>query len=397
MAHTVKKTEKSDRPGSGIQGTLVTKEMVMNEIESRSSSTEFYELEPVEVLEVFIDEDMVDYPNTKEGGKDFSLINSIKGRFVLSEQNKSVDECGIFMPLNPNINTIPLRGEVVIGVRYLGQLYYTNILNCFGSPNANIRKNISSYRQKPDDIEPGEYFTKAGAETPVMGFSRKLRGNEGDLIIEGRYQQSIRLSSDQKDDGEKESPNIIISAGHLINGDSDGEQKHSPQKENPLGDGTREKAIFEDIDKDGSTIYLSTNEELKFTPAVESQIDGSVGPFEGKNILLDSDRIIFNTKNNGSIAMMSSHNIGLSAVNEVVIETPVSKLGSVDAEEPQVLGQVLVDKIQGLIDAIGLVVGIPTPTGPTPGPINSAPNWAAVDAAMAQVQQCLSTKHLIDS
>ena len=397
MAHTVKKTAKGTRPGSGIQGTLVTAEMVSREFESRDASSEFYELEPVEVLEVYIDEDMVDYPNTKEGGKDFSLINSIKGRFVLSEQNKSVDECGIFMPLNPNINTIPLRGEVVIGVRYLGQLYYTNILNCFGSPNANIRKNISSYRQKPDDIEPGEYFTKAGAETPVMGFSRKLRGNEGDLIIEGRYQQSIRLSSDQKDDGEKESPNIIISAGHLINGDSDGEQKHDPQKENPLGDGTREKAIFEDIDKDGSTIYLSTNEELKFTPAVESQIDGSVGPFEGKNILLDSDRIIFNTKNNGSIAMMSSHNIGLSAVNEVVIETPASKLGSVDAEEPQVLGQVLVDKIQGLIDAIGLVVGIPTPTGPTAGPINSAPNWAAVDAAMAQVQQCLSSKHLIDS
>ena len=175
------------------------------------------------------------------------------------------------------------------------------------------------------------------------------------------------------------------------------EQKYDPQKENPLGDGTREKAIFEDIDKDGSTIYLSTDEELKFTPAVESQIDGSVGPFEGKNILLDSDRIIFNTKNNGSIAMMSSHNIGLSAVSEVVIETPASKLGSVDAEEPQVLGQVLVDKIQGLIDAIGLVVGIPTPTGPTAGPINAAPNWAAVDAAMAQVQQCLSTKHLIDS
>ena len=87
----------------------------------------------------------------------------------------------------------------------------------------------------------------------------------------------------------------------------------------------------------------------------------------------------------------------MSAVTEVVIETPASKLGSIDAEEPQVLGQVLVDKIQGLIDAIGLVVGIPTPTGPTAGPINAAPNWAAVDAAMAQVQQCLSTKHLIDS
>ena len=69
MAHTVKKTAKGTRPGSGIQGTLVTADMVSREFESRDSTSEFYELEPVEVIEVYIDEDMVDYPNTKEGDK----------------------------------------------------------------------------------------------------------------------------------------------------------------------------------------------------------------------------------------------------------------------------------------------------------------------------------------
>ena len=142
---------------------------------------------------------------------------------------------------------------------------------------------------------------------------------------------------------------------------------------------------------------MVTNEKLIFTPGVESDVDG-VGGEEtiGKTILLDSDRIIFNTKNNGSIGLLSNKNIAISAAEEVVIETPASKLGSIDAEEPQVLGQVLVDKIQALVDAIGNVVGIPTPTGPTTGPINTAPSWPAVDAAMGQVQQCLSKKHLID-
>ena len=35
MSHTVNKTFKSDRPGSEIQGSIVTKEMVMKMIESR--------------------------------------------------------------------------------------------------------------------------------------------------------------------------------------------------------------------------------------------------------------------------------------------------------------------------------------------------------------------------
>ena len=390
-------TEKSDRPGSDVRGSLVTKSGIMKAIETRAGGDEFYEIEPVEVLDVWIDEGNSDFPVDKDGNKDYSLTGSILGRFVYSEQGIAKSKCSNFKPLNPNINMTPIRGEIVLGIMFFGQRYYTTTLNIFGSPNQNIKKNISTYRQKPEDTTPGVYFKKSGNDTPIFGYSRRLKPNEGDLIIEGRFQSSIRLGSDQKEEAFTESPNVIISAGHLINGDSDGEQKHDPQKENPYGTGKRENAIYEDIDKDGSSIYLTTNEELKFTPAVESEVDGSFGPFEGKNILLDSDRIIFNTKNNGSIAMMSSHNIGLSAVTEVVIETPASKLGSVDAEEPQVLGQVLVDKIQGLIDAIGLVVGIPTPTGPTAGPINAAPNWAAVDAAMAQVQQCLSTKHLIDS
>jgi len=80
----------------------------------------------------------------------------------------------------------------------------------------------------------------------------------------------------------------------------------------------------------------------------------------------------------------------------VVLETPSFRIGRHTADQPQVLGQILVDKIQALVDAIGNVVGIPTPTGPTAGPINTAPSWPAVDAAMAQIKDCLSTKHLID-
>ena len=397
MPHTIKKTLKSDRPGSALQGSIVTKEMVMKAIESRVGTEEFYELEPLEVLEVFVDDTTESFPLTTEGEKDYSYTGGVLGRFIYSEQGKAKNELKWFKPINPNINMTPVRGEIVVGVEYLGQWYYTNTLNCFGSPNSNIRKNLSSYRNPPNDKEPGEYFIKSGDKYPNLGYTRRLRPKEGELLIEGRFNNSIRLGSNQIEEATfEESPNIVISVGHLINGDSDNSQKYDKQKEEPYNDGTREKPIYEDIDKDGSSIYLTTNEELKFTPAVESEVGGAFAPFDGKNILLDSDRIIFNTKNEGSIAMMSSNNIALSAVTEVVIETPASKLGSVEAEEPQVLGQTLFDKLDFLITQLGLVAAIPTPTGPS-GPLSSSPNWTAVTTAMADIKSALSTKHLIDS
>ena len=400
MSYKKSSTIKSDSPGSDLKGSIITKDMMMRAIETRAASEEFYEIEPVEVLDVWIDEGNSDFPIDSDKEKDYTLTGSILGRYIYSEQGIAKSKCSNFRPLNPNINMTPVRGEVVLGFEFLGQRYYTTTLNIFGSPNQNIKKNVSSYRQKPNDVKPGVYFKKSGDDTPEFGYSRRLRPNEGDLIIEGRYQNSIRLGSDQKEEAFTESPNIILSAGHLMNGDSDGEQKHEPQKENAYGTGKREKAIYEDIDKDGSSIYLTTNEELKFTPAVESEVDGAFGPFEGKNILLDSDRIIFNTKNNGSIAMMSSNNIALSSVTSVVIESPEVKVGSNDAEEQMILGTTLIDRLIGLVDAIGNVSQIPTPTGPTPTPINTAAvGWSTpggVEDAKGALIDALSELHRID-
>ena len=45
--------------------------------------------------------------------------------------------------------------------------------------------------------------------------------------------------------------------------------------------------IEERIDTDGSSVYITTNQPLTFTPGIESQL--SPPPYEGKNILLSSD------------------------------------------------------------------------------------------------------------
>ena len=78
------------------------------------------------------------------------------------------------------------------------------------------------------------------------------------------------------------------------------------------------------------------------------------------------------------------------------MESTEVKIGSETATEPQVLGQKLYDKLDALVTAIGNVTGIPTPTGPTPGPVSAAPSWPAVTSALKQVEQALSEKHRID-
>ena len=361
--------------GSPKTNGIVTLSKVEQLIESKLEGSDFYELEPVEVLNVYLNAD--DLP---EG--DYSYVGSIHGRYILSEQGKPKSECGFFKPLNPNIMTYPLRGELAIGLKLKNENFYISIINLFGNPNLNHIPGLSDLKTKLEKVITGFYFKKSKD-------ARKLAPYEGDTIIEGRFGNSIRLGSDLVNENE-ESPSIKISTGHLINGDTD------EQKSAPYGDGRREKPIYENIDDDGASLYLVTNEKLIFTPGVESDVDG-VGGEEtiGKTILLDSDRIIFNTKNNGSIGLLSNKNIAISAAEELVIETPASKLGSVDAEEPQVLGQVLFDKLDALITQLGLVASVPTPAGPS-GPLSSSPGWTAVTTAMADIETALSKKHLID-
>ena len=172
--------------------------------------------------------------------------------------------------------------------------------------------------------------------------ARKLLPHEGDVIIEGRHGNTIRVGSDIKKEN-LDSPNIILNVGQS--------KDDFPNPKQP---------IEEKIDTDGSSVYLTTNQKLEFTPGIESKVVTS--PYEGKNILLSSDRIIFNTKNGGDIGMFSHNNVSIGAVKEVVIESPVTKIGSSSATEPMVLG----DKLEAVLNDILTLIetGLLAPTGP---------------------------------
>ena len=60
--------------------------------------------------------------------------------------------------------------------------------------------------------------------------------------------------------------------------------------------------------------------------------------------------------------MFSNNNVSIGAVSEVVIESPVTKIGSSGATEPMVLG----DKLESVLNDILTLIetGLLAPTGP---------------------------------
>ena len=372
------------KPKSGTKSGPITGNRVQN-VESTlrlikeisDEPGQFYELEPLEVLEVHLDDTKNSFPQGSDGS-DYTYLGGVKGRLVISETGKNIDKLSDYKPLNPNIQTTPVIGEIVIGVKYLGQLFYTTQVNFFGNPNFNTQHGLSKGKSKDtlvsDSIDTANEQDDAGVKLgyylePTQDV-RRLLPQEGDVLIEGRFGNTIRIGSDIKNDNQ-DSPNIILNAGQS--------KDDFPNPKQP---------IEERIDTDGSSVYITTNQPLTFTPGIESQL--SPPPYEGKNILLSSDRIIFNTKNGGDIVFGSNNNISICAPKEVVIEADTTKIGSIGATEPLVLGAILESKLNDILTLIE--TGLLAPTGP----VVVGPGAGLLASLKSTLSQIKSPKNLVE-
>ena len=372
------------KPKSGTKSGPITGNRVQN-VESTlrlikeisDEPRQFYELEPLEVLEVHLDDTKNSFPQGSDG-PDYTYLGGVKGRLVISETGKNIDKLSDYKPLNPNIQTTPVIGEIVIGVKYLGQLFYTTQVNFFGNPNFNTQHGLSKGKSKDtlvsDNIdtanEQDDTGVKVGYYLEPTQDVRRLLPQEGDVLIEGRFGNTIRIGSDIKNDNQ-DSPNIILNAGQS--------KDDFPNPKQP---------VEEKIDTDGSSVYITTNQPLTFTPGIESKL--SPPPYEGKNILLSSDRIIFNTKNGGDIVFGSNNNISICAPKEVVIEADTTKIGSVEASEPLVLGAILESKLNDILTLIE--TGLLAPTGP----VVVGPGAGLLASLKSTLSQIKSPKNLVE-
>jgi len=341
-------------------------------VEQRLRSTEFYELEATEVIDVILNEE--DLPLEADGTPTYSLIGAIKGRMVNSQHKQPESRLGWIQPMDANIKQYPLIGEYVIVGRYLGRYYYAQTINMLGSPNSNSYPGYSGDKASLTDNTTRRHAHNRSVEvattkTPNKAASgevtvgdpfepnpliRQLQPTFGDVIFNGRLGQSIRFGSNP----DTLEPNILIRAGQLTDAEAFGKTADVDDLKNNAN-----KPVTEDINADGSSLWITSDQEVPLEVAIESDLTPTI---DGKQIILNSDRLLFNAKNGGDIFCYSANDINFIATTQTVVESPKIFLGNVEATEPVVKGQILVDLLLELIGILDGIHTVPTPAGPIP-------------------------------
>jgi len=301
--------------------------------------------EMAEVIVVYATEEQLD-ESPIDDTTDYKFLGAIKFRKIFTQQNLSNDQLMVAYPLNLNIVDFPVKGETVFIQKIYDKFYYTDRVNIYNSPNnastlgSSQKFNIgtSSKSQKtldtaetgmvenkeePDGIFLGDYFKPNFNIRPLMP-------NEGDILIQGRFGNTLRFGSVDN------APTIKLRAGQISDFDKFDEG-------NILLDEINEKAMSapleENINLDASSMWMTTDETVSLTPATLEDANiypTSVAPevFDGKQIILNSGRLIFNSKedgilgfSNGPIDFSTLNTFGVSAKQGLNLYSPTISIG----------------------------------------------------------------------
>ena len=282
-------------------------------------------------------------------------------------------------PLFPNNKIFPLENEVVYilslpnsdiqgdvnNVSY----YYFQPVNIWNSVHHNAIPDPINGNSLPPSQQQDYEQTEAGAVRRVTDGSseielgdtfvekldiKNLQPFEGDIFYEGRWGQSLRFGSTVNNSpisnpwsrtGQNGDPLTILRNAQY----DDGKDAWIPQ--------------VEDINKEGSSIYMTSTQAIPIEVSSKSYSSYKLAPtkpkqFAGEQIILNSGRLLFNTKSD-SILMSSKNSINLNAINNVNIDAPqtviqsnVIKLGDRDAFESAVLGDKFLQDLSKLLTQI---------------------------------------------
>lgn len=209
---------------------------------------------------------------------------------------------------NPYLITPPLEGELVKieNTINIGPVLNTpkstksyETLNLWNNPASNTYRNVYKEIEESED---------------VRGFLERetvpTKAAQGDVLFQGRKGQSIKFTASKLEDTpwrqDKTSPMVIIK-----NTASEVEDTFTP--------------VYEDINKDTSSIYLTENHLVNLKPASERRetYNSSPTPIKEYNkpqAIITSGRVVLNAKND-SVLISGGTSIGLSAHESVNIDS----------------------------------------------------------------------------
>lgn len=358
-------------------------------------------------------------------GKDKEKLYTIKCKLLGSFGSQASVSTIQARALDANIKNIPIAGEVVMLLKgptaynsYMatGQEYYfTNPVSIQSSVHHNgipgisetLGKNTSNDSQSRENSQIGVPKKRKETRTtidPTFGERldvRPVQPYSGDIIIEGRWGQSIRFGSSIDERREYPVPTYwktgLGAIGNPIlvisNGNSAKKVKHN-------------NFISENPDLDDASIWMTSGQSVRFTPAssyTPSIKDKSVdlyskNQFGGNQVIIASDRLIFNARKQELIAF-SKEGIGLSSEKAIsidgkqVVETESKRINlGINAKSPILLGDrtmewlnELCNILSSFLTSVGQIT-VPTGVGPSGIPINLA-SFVDLKAQTKTIQQ----------
>tara|TARA_B100002019_G_scaffold292689_1_gene316692 strand:+ start:461 stop:1744 length:1284 start_codon:yes stop_codon:yes gene_type:complete len=304
----------------------------------------------------------------------YSNIGSISFDFV----ETSINSSNLAKPLNPFLKTYPLINEIVVILEAPDDdaqsrpesksYYYLSVTNIWNNPEFNalpntIQNQLNRNREEieglSNELDPNG---SSGGNFIETGNTKNLKSFPGDIIMQGRTGNSIRLGSTQFLN-DNSLPNTYSSnklTGNPIlilrNGQTISENIQNP------------RANFfdtvENINLDPSSFYLTTNQiiplrSLAFnTDNYITNAPTSLNAFENPQAIISSDRIVFSAKKDSiildadkSVSINSNGSLNLST-SVTIVDSSIILLGNKKANSPVVKGDQLILLLGNLIEAV---------------------------------------------
>ena len=278
------------------------------------------------------------------------------------------------IPLNSNIKQIPLIGEHVLLVQGLSaentsetiypQWYYVASFSLNSNVNANLLQGVS---RTNNPFIPKTSFVESEI-APLQPF-------EGDILVEGRFGNSIRLGSSIKNGDYSIQPKYIGQNGDPIIILSNGKQ----YKKNSY--------VVEDIQSDASSVYLTNTQTIsglslgdKNSPNPLSCFLPNESQFAKSQFIGTADRVILKAKTD--IAVIDSPRaIILNTTGDI-------KLGNDEASSNMVHGDVLLNVLQKILNQLSSPIQCGTMVG-------TFIDKSSVSSAQQELKNLLSQKYYL--
>ena len=317
-------------------------------------------------------------------------------------------------PLFANITNIPVPGELVIliqmpsgfdSTRAASTYYYMSPVNAHGDRNLNQQPWLAD--QQIDNSGIGRLFglssNNSVAKVPEpYSFLEKtvkpLQPYEGDIIHQDRFGSALRFGSTISRSARTPNGKPLYPITPYWIGDKQGD----PIVTLTTGiDDNDENAFYviENPKRDKSLIYLTTSQQVNFSTAQgNTGIFDSLSRYDKPQIILSSDRVIINSKND-SILLSAKETVAISTPNWAtdmdtfftMVENMQTEINNIHKELGQLTAQVanLAAAITTFGGAQSAAVSVVSAAIPPISPLGAAPG--ALAGAMTPVTSGTST------